>query len=338
MQRMERQGTRRGHHDRRVPVNNHARIFPPLARALGWTGTDQNYGLNTHGSLAKYDRTSRSWKTCQRSLFGGLIEFSPPYPKSGMTRNGRMYGPATWERPTGENGSGLWRTPSAADGTGGSMSGGQAAFLLENDMARNSGSKAQVCLRDQVRHPLLFPTPQGRDYRSGSPGRAVLEGKQRNLNDVVKLFPTPCAQDYKHRGPNSRQKGLPDVLRSWPMPTAGDYKDGSPLSCANVPAGGLPGRAVHTDRSGEGQLSASWVEALMGYPGGWTDRDTDSLFENRFPQSWRNGTWEDGIARTATKQKHRRSRIEALGNSIVPQIPYLMFLLPEFDAWRGGSS
>jgi hypothetical protein len=200
------------------------------------------------------------------------------------------------------------------------MSGEQAVFLLEHDMTRSSGSKAKMCLRDQVRHPALFPQIN----------------TQNTLGHIeLVLFPTPCAQDYKRRGPNSRQKGLPDVLRSWPAPSTGNYKDGSPSSYAHVPVNGLPGGAVHTDGAGEGQLSAAWVEALMGYPGGWTDRDTDSSFENRFPQSWRNGTWEDGIARVARKQKHRRNRIEALGNSIVPQIPYLMFLLPEFDPWRG---
>jgi len=31
-----------------------------------------------------------------------------------------------------------------------------------------------------------------------------------NLSGQVKLWPTPTAQDYKRRGPNSRQQGLPE--------------------------------------------------------------------------------------------------------------------------------
>jgi hypothetical protein len=171
-----------------------------------------------------------------------------------MTRNGRIYGPATWERPTGEKESGLWRTPIATDGTKSGIGEKYTSFLLENDMVRNSGSKVQLCLREQVRYPALFPRLNNQE--------AVKH------NDGVKLFPISCAQDYKHREPNSRRQGLPDILRSWPAPVAGDYKDG-----------------LQPDSVAEGQLSAIWVEALIGYPGGWTDRDTDSLFENRFPNA-----------------------------------------------------
>jgi hypothetical protein len=133
------------------------------------------------------------------------------------------------------------------------MGGKQLAFLLENSMTRQSGSKAQICLRDQVKHPVLFPEYGPSEIRN---------------TDQKKLFPTPCAQDYKRRGPGSRQKGLPDVIRFWPTPTARDYKDGSKSSCANVPVNSLLGRAVHEGSVAEGQLSADWTEALMGYPSG----------------------------------------------------------------------
>jgi hypothetical protein len=195
----------------------------------------------------------------------------------------------------------------------------QLSLLLENDMTRQSGSKAQICLRDQVKHPALFPEFYCPEIRK---------------KDQKKLFPTPCAQDYKHRGPNSRQKGLPDVIRFWPTPTARDYKDGSKSSCANVPVNGLLGRAVHEDSAAEGQLSANWTEALMGYPPGWTDIEKECAIENRFPGAWHDGTWESGIPRIIKKQQYRRHRIEALGNSIVPQIPCLIFMTKEFDLFR----
>jgi hypothetical protein len=83
-----------------------------------------------------------------------------------------------------------------------------------------------------------------------------------------------------------------------------------------------------------GQLNADWVEALMGYPRYWTDIEKDCPFESRYPEAWLDGVWEDGIPRVITGQKNRPRRIKALGNSIVPQIPYLLFRSSEFDRWR----
>ena len=41
-----------------------------------------------------------------------------------------------------------------------------------------------------------------------------------------KMWPTPVAQDYKRRGPNSKQQGLADSVRMWPTPVASDRKGG----------------------------------------------------------------------------------------------------------------
>jgi hypothetical protein len=199
------------------------------------------------------------------------------------------------------------------------MSNKQARFLVNNRMTRKSGAKAQINLRDQVKNPVLFP-----DYA----------GIKKAPDTERELFPTPCAQDYKHCGPKSKQQGLSDVARLWPIPTTRNYKDGSKSSRAHVPVNGLLGRAVHVDNPADSQLSATWTEALMGYPNDWTDIEKECPFENRYPAAWLSGAWEDGIPRVITGQKNRPRRIKALGNSIVPQIPYLLFLSPEFDRWR----
>jgi hypothetical protein len=94
-----------------------------------------------------------------------------------------------------------------------------------------------------------------------------------------------------------------------------------------MPVDGHLGRAVHTDGEKQGQLSADWVEALMGYPQGWTDIDKEAGRENNYPEKWLDGTWEDGIPRVALKQAHRVSRLKCLGNSVVPQIPWLICLM-----------
>jgi hypothetical protein len=88
------------------------------------------------------------------------------------------------------------------------------------------------------------------------------------------------------------------------------------------------------DSSLEGQLSATWTEALMGYPLDWTDCEKDCSYESQFPVAWLNGEWEKGLPRVIKGQKKRTHKIKALGNSIVPQIPYLFFISQEFDYLR----
>jgi hypothetical protein len=78
-------------------------------------GSVQDCGQNISGSLASYDRKSRSWRTSQLCLDGELSEFSGTWPRSGMTRSGGLYRLATLALPTCEKGSGLFPTPRRGD-------------------------------------------------------------------------------------------------------------------------------------------------------------------------------------------------------------------------------
>jgi DNA (cytosine-5)-methyltransferase 1 len=66
------------------------------------------------------------------------------------------------------------------------------------------------------------------------------------------------------------------MMRLWMTPTARDHKDGA-TSLANTPVNGLLGRQVlKTPPAGEHScdtprtLNPAFVEALMGWPTGWT--------------------------------------------------------------------
>jgi hypothetical protein len=134
-------------------------------------------------------------------------------------------------------------------------------------------------------------------YKTGKP-------IQTALSDAVKMFPTPTAQDYKHRAPDSSQQGLADVVRP------------QPHDSENTAA------AVNG-----GQLNSNWVELLMGYPQGWTDIEKEMPASMDFPAAWLDGSWEDGVPRVISGQKNRVNRLKCLGNSVLPQIPMLLWLL-----------
>lgn len=54
--------------------------------------SDLECGDKWRGSLAKYDPDSRSWKTAQCLLLGGLEQFSETWPRWGLMRDGECWG------------------------------------------------------------------------------------------------------------------------------------------------------------------------------------------------------------------------------------------------------
>ena len=71
-----------------------ARIFQRPGPDLDYPGPGLDCGLKWRGSLAKYDPDSRSWKTAQCSLLGGLESYSETWPRWGLMCDGEC-----WELP-----------------------------------------------------------------------------------------------------------------------------------------------------------------------------------------------------------------------------------------------
>ena len=117
------------------------RTCPISAGKLALQEKSQGYGPNLPAALASCDPENiSSWKTCQRSIFGGLEAFSGAWPRAGMMLSGIAYqlkpsapitgGIASSALP-GPNKSGQWPSPSANDWKGSSRPGQRRRQLSE---------------------------------------------------------------------------------------------------------------------------------------------------------------------------------------------------------------
>ncbi|GHE01003.1 hypothetical protein GCM10008024_14900 [Allgaiera indica] len=94
---------------------------------------------------------------------------------------------------------------------------------------------------------------------------------------MLARWPTPMASDgHKPSAGKRKPADLTNASRMWMTPTARDHKDGA-TTLANTPVNGLLGRQVLVTPTAGGStcdtprtLNPAFVEALMGWPTGWT--------------------------------------------------------------------
>ncbi len=200
------------------------------------------YGPISSAWLAKYDRSSHSWKTPQLSLttLTACDAGSLTLPKSGMMRNGILYRLRMLVLTTFARGSGLWPTPRAIYGEHPGMT----------DPNHLTGATQK------------WATPTSGDAQGTHGG-----GQGRSLRTDVRNWPTPTQTDgIGGPGSSGREGGL--NLRTavtFSTPQARDYRTGQEERWAN------PGRSRNLNDQVSGKLSVIFVEWLMGFPQGWTD-------------------------------------------------------------------
>lgn len=107
------------------------------------------------------------------------------------------------------------------------------------------------------------------------------ETRPNGLEDWLEfngLMPSPVSQDYRRRGPNSRQQGLPELChRLMPTPTAMDSSEATArMKSSQVKDGSMHSvtlaRAVQSQDSKDGrtsQLNPLFVGEMMGFPLTW---------------------------------------------------------------------
>jgi hypothetical protein len=224
----------------------------------------------------------------------------------------------------------LWPTPD----TSGFTNRGSLKMLAEK--TENPGEFAGMAYRAAAKKKdKLWPTPMASDAEKNS------RGNDKYIPGAV--WATPTANDAKNSLTESqRGRGTltAHVVESlWPTPrcNTGPSKDkkhmsldGSVTLWPTPRTAGMCGGIEEARKMGAGnggQLNPDWVEALMGYPIGWTDIASESDMKTNYPEAWLNGTWEDGIPRVASGVKNRGSRLKCLGNAVVPQIPEMILKL-----------
>lgn len=97
-------------------VGSPVRIFQLQEKERESMESVQDCGVSMSESFASYDRNSSSWRTSQRSLFGGLVEFSETWPKSGLMRSGTVYRRVSLELLIGGKDCSFLPTPQHSDG------------------------------------------------------------------------------------------------------------------------------------------------------------------------------------------------------------------------------
>ncbi len=159
-------------------------------------------GRSTRGSLARYSQRSHSWKTSQRSLFGGWIKFSGTLPRWGLMRDGVVYRRKAKVRRIGGTVSGLWPTPGATkanndvtlqcsgDGREKPNKLGWAVAMMPTPKASDAekggrGDLLTIIRGYKTKHAGTLATPTSRDWRSGKASEATHARNSRPLSEQI---------------------------------------------------------------------------------------------------------------------------------------------------------
>lgn len=184
--------------------------------------------------LASFDPEASCWRTFQATLASELPRFSQTLPRSGMTRDGRLYALQMSALPTVESdGSASLNvpTPTASDAIWGDKDHSRRGIVGNHNLG----------LTDWVK---ILPTPTAGDSRaSGHRQETRTEASHdgTTLSDWASMLPTPTVRDHKGPGTGDYLPGdmLPEAVEKLlPTPDSGDAVQGPDFARANRPNSG----------------------------------------------------------------------------------------------------
>lgn len=181
---------------------------------------------------ALYDRDTHCWKTFQGCLLPGISAQSwEIWPKAGMTHGGEFYRQPSWERRTGEIGSGLLPTMRA------SLTG-----RITPNRTRDKFNNLESAIARQ-----MWPTPRAsaNENRQTKPTPSQMAGTHgMNLATAVNMLPSPNARDWrsgKGRQENGHTPQLPEVIGGQLNPDWVEWLMGWPIGWSDL-------KPLETDR------------------------------------------------------------------------------------------
>jgi len=211
-----------------------------------------------------------------------------------------------------------WRTPDA-NMERGNRSYENMKMRLEKGKPLNLNDQLNAIHKGLLPEPSkkYFPTPTASDASTGA-----IMGK----DDVFYLTANGIPRRINKSG-NDGSLGLARYVKYIPTPQKRDFRSGQANRVNRKGKQNNLNDYAKLLSNNDGQLNPDWVEALMGYPYGWTDIDKEIEFEIDYPARWLNEKWENNIPRITQVAKNRINRLMCLGNSVVPEIPYILWLL-----------
>jgi hypothetical protein len=217
-----------------------ARTSPTPEEERDSVASDQDYSTKSPVSLAYWDQDTCSWRTWQRCLLEGWEMFSGRWPRSGMTVGGIAYRlPALVPRisGTGSSSSATFPTPTVPLG-GGERSGDRAGTGNLHYQARTG----------QLMFPT--PTEHGNYNRKGltktsGDGLATRVKQLETQDGIVQrvMFPTPQSRDWKSGSTVSdygNSRPLSEAVSGQLNPTWVEWLMGFPLGWTDLDASGMP--------------------------------------------------------------------------------------------------
>lgn len=318
------------------------------------TATDPACGPKWRGSSARYDRRSRSWRTHQCSLLGGLEEFSETWPNWGMMLDGELFPQARPVTLMAELASGSlpinanWPTPTCADAYTDKLKSTQQrdGSMHSVTLSQAVGIKWPTPIAEErsqghsadngVALSRAWPTPVAYDAVPGGPGnhyKGLGHMARHGGIDAGSPRATPQAQDERHSPSNvsarisqgrqlqlAHQVGLDEsavkTVEAWPWatPLASDHRSRRASEAWN--GDDLPSQTAEAI----GVLNPDWVESLMAWPIGWTSEAP--MVVMAWPWAKRcafvamRGRAQHAweAPRTCERSPGRNARIKAIGN------------------------
>jgi len=241
-------------------------LFPPRANARVRV-IPAIYGRTSPGSSAIANLNGCFWKTSPIISTSDIARSEASW-RSWATRLRKdCLRRQKLARRTNANGCLFWPTPNVAGG------GNPPGILIRkgNHYVRPSGKKAHLGLDQAAK---MWPTPMASDGCKPSAGNR----KSADLTHASRMWPTPAARDAK--GANSRAHVEVNG-------TGRRHMD----QLANYAVHSLPAREIARDGSDISQtprtLNPAFVEALMGWPTGWTGFDSAATEWSRWLQRMR---------------------------------------------------